>query len=193
MEQSGTENDYYYYTNENAFQNLSSFEKREFGDFSCNGEMVFVSYDAKNRLDRVEIVKGNILTKNGNPIVEAERQLSDMSISFDNSIMKVSSSAETLEELGNVTVDAGRTVEKVMYNNSPVTFSQYGDTVVIGSIPLSSTRQSSIQAAASRILHCRIFTSAISSPMAAIHTPLPSRFRRGPKSGLLTAGTGDLR
>lgn len=124
--------DYYYYSNETAFADGKTLQERNFGDFTYDGEAVFVSYDAKGMADSLQVVNGKKLTKNGEAVIELEKTAADLSISFENKTMNVNSSVQKLEELGGITVDAGRTIEKVMFNGKEIDFSQNGNTVVLG-------------------------------------------------------------
>lgn len=98
--------DYYYYSNETAFADGKTLQERNFGDFTYDGEAVFVSYDAKGMADSLQVVNGKKLTKNGEAVIELEKTAADLSISFENKTMNVNSSVQKLEELGGITVEA---------------------------------------------------------------------------------------
>ncbi|MEE1012966.1 MAG: S-layer homology domain-containing protein [Clostridia bacterium] len=128
---SGSYNDYYYYSNEANFSDSNDFATRSFGDFSYNGEMTFISYDSKDRLASLTINHGSELKCGEEVLLSSDTQITDLSVSIDNAVMSLESSEENKDALGNVLIQTGRNMDKVLYNGQEIAFSQVNGMVTI--------------------------------------------------------------
>ena len=119
----------YYYTS-----NEATPATRSFGDFTTNGEMVYVETDANDKLTMATLTKAASLKKGSATLVSSTETIKDLGIRWNGSTLDLSSENGTVP-LSGVNIYSPVTISTVKLNGEEVNFTFAGNMVTTSGQP----------------------------------------------------------